>query len=340
MKTKGKIAATLTAALTVVALSACADKKTEDPVILPQPSTSASAEVSPPPTLPDGSAPATQETVEPTFPEGVTAPKGQPETSEGVTNSTVAYTKSEKRAGLEYFYAATNQAVVTKGVYADVQIAKPYLDSTDFHTLHEIAISNDATTSGKRNIVEVGWTVDKLVNNNSDEPHLFVFYWVNGVAQCYNGCGFVQYGGSTARAGMQLTPGSIKKMGIQYFNNNWWISYDNKWVGYYPGTLWSAATPTAQTFTESNSSQLFGEVAANSSTPCTDMGTGYHGFGSSIPVTNKAKVNNTRYVGTTTPVDLFFNSPTNSTYYTIAKNGSERSYTYGGPGAGGNIGSC
>lgn len=340
MKTKGKISAVLSASVLVLALGACNNDKEDSPVVTPAPSVSTTTEVSPPPTFPDGTVPSTEPSSEPTAPDGVEAPKGLPEAVTGSDSPASYNLASNKKAGPYYFYAAGSQGMTTKGVYQDVQIAKPYLNTADYHSLQEIAVSASATTSGKRNIVEIGWTVDRQVNNGSDDPHLFVFHWVDGQPACYNGCGFVQYGGSTARAGMPLPVNTIKKMGIQYFNGNWWTSYDNKWVGYFPGTLWSAATPTAQTFTAGDFLQTFGEIAAGSATPCTDMGTGYQGFSSTIPAANKAKVNNVRVVNGSDAVDLYFNPPTNSTYYTIAKNGSERSYTYGGPGDGAVVGGC
>ena len=56
----------------------------------------------------------------------------------------------------------------------------------DFHSLAELAV----LSSDGQQIVEVGWTVDRGLNGD-DDPHLFVFHWVDGVGTCYNGCGFV-----------------------------------------------------------------------------------------------------------------------------------------------------
>ena len=61
---------------------------------------------------------------------------------------------------------------------------------------------------------------------------------------------------------------SSKQFGIQYFNDAWWIAYDSEWIGYFPGNLWD------DKYTESGLIQWFGEVAASSLKPCTEMGTG------------------------------------------------------------------
>ena len=63
---------------------------------------------------------------------------------------------------------------------------QPYLGVNDYHTLAEISVES----ADLRQIVEVGWTVDRGVNGDS-LPHLFVFHWVNGAPTCYYGCGFV-----------------------------------------------------------------------------------------------------------------------------------------------------
>jgi hypothetical protein len=66
-----------------------------------------------------------------------------------------------------------------------------------------------------------------------------------------------------------------KRFGIQFYNGAWWIAYDSEWIGYFPGELWGGR------YTQSGLIQWFGEVAASTTTPCTDMGTGASAFDSS-----------------------------------------------------------
>jgi hypothetical protein len=240
------------------------------------------------------------------------------------------------------YYNTGLQNVTAGGVYANVYIGKPWLDSIDSHTLAELAVIKKMD-DGSRQIVEVGWNVDRVVNGD-DEPHLFVFSWINGVGQCYNGCGFVNYKGddqaSSVQAGGKLTEGDIKQFGIQYnatseTTGDWWIAYDKKWVGYFPGELWTKASPSVS-FTESTQVQAFGEVAADNDWPCTDMGTAKPGSGgagaayfSSVSLYNSKSTTSLTQV--IQPSGGWFD-----TFYTMNWPGtppSVRSFYYGGGGS-------
>ncbi|WP_239163114.1 neprosin family prolyl endopeptidase [Paractinoplanes rishiriensis] len=180
------------------------------------------------------------------------APPEPPGTAEGTSKVT-------------YLYNVARQEAETDGFYTNVSIAKPYLDKADYHTLAELAVQS---ADGKQ-IVEIGWNVDRLVNGD-DEPHLFVYHWVDRKTSCYNGCGFQQYS-STIKPGDRLPSDVIKKFGIQYFKDAWWVAYDSEWIGYFPEKLWNNQ---GITFNRSGLLQVFGEVAATSDAPCTDMGNG------------------------------------------------------------------
>jgi hypothetical protein len=164
---------------------------------------------------------------------------------------------------VKYHYATAYQYVETDGTYANLVIGRPTLAKEDYHTLAEIAVQS----ADGQQIVEVGWTVDRGVNEGSEDPHLFVYHWVNGKETCYNACGFVQYS-KTVTPGYVLPQGASKQFGIQYANGAWWIAYDSEWVGYFPDKLWFG------NFTRSGLVQWFGEVASSNSQPCTAMGTG------------------------------------------------------------------
>jgi hypothetical protein len=165
-------------------------------------------------------------------------------------------------SSVNYFYSSAYQFAETDGSYANLVISKPQLAQEDYHTLAEIAVQS----ADGRQIVEVGWTVDRAVNGD-DDPHLFVYHWVDRTESCYNGCGFVPYS-RIAWPGMTLPLDVSKRFGIQYYNGAWWIAYDTEWLGYFPVSLWGG------TFTRSGLVQWFGEVAASNIAPCTDMGNG------------------------------------------------------------------
>jgi hypothetical protein len=163
-----------------------------------------------------------------------------------------------------FHYGVGSQAAVTEGAYANFTISKPALATEDYHTLAELSVQRGDGESAQ--IVEVGWNVDRVVNGD-DDPHLFVFHWVDGKPKCYNGCGFVQYS-KNIRPGDTLPQDVTKRFGIQYFDKAWWIAYDSEWVGYFPASQWTVD------FSKSELIQFFGEVASPSATPCSDMGNG------------------------------------------------------------------
>lgn len=325
MKSKGKLTAVFTASLLALSMAACTD---EDKTPKPTPAPSISLKATPPPVLPDGSTAsnATSDKPDELATNGVEAPKGRPEIAIG-KNSTAGFRTISSKVGPYYHYTVGSEAVTADGVFADATIHKPWLNTADYHSLFEVA----AQSSDGNQIVEVGWTVDRVVNGD-DNPRLFVFHWVNGSGTCYNACGFVNYGGSTLRPGMQLPTGTTKKFGIQHFDNKWWISYDNGWVGYYPDSLWTSAS-TPVTFNQVGYTQVFGELAANTDPTCSDMGSGVQG---SVANSTAARISNVRYVNGPSP-DLYIRST--SSLFSVSQI-SKRSFYWGGPGSGNVVGGC
>jgi hypothetical protein len=222
--------------------------------------------------------------------------------------------KAAAENDVNYLYNVGSQTADTAGIYANVTIGKPELDKDDFHTLAELALQS---ADGKQ-IVEVGWTVDRLVNGD-DDPHLFVFHWINGEPTCYN-CGFEQVS-PNVKPGSTLTYGVTKKFGIQYYKDAWWIAYDTEWVGYFPEKTWN---DQGVKFNRSGFVQVFGEVAAAGPKPCTDMGNGTEPKNETA-----ARVSSVSYIEGPS-VDMFIRS-TNDLYDVSKISG--RSFRYGGPGA-------
>jgi hypothetical protein len=205
------------------------------------------------------------------------APKGlspedaiEPETTGAVPPAPPGMnTKSAAAADkVFYHYNVGAQDAVTQGIYANLTINKPALAKEDYHTLAELAVVQTSADKISQ-AVEVGWTVDRAVNKDED-PHLFVFSWVNSKPRCYNGCGFVQYS-KTIRPGDTLPLDTTKRFGIEFHDAAWWIAYDTEWVGYFPAKEWTVD------FSTTTSVKVYGEVASLSETPCTDMGNGQLG---------------------------------------------------------------
>jgi hypothetical protein len=214
-------------------------------------------------------------------------------------------------AQVNYLYAVGQQAAATDGVGALFTVAKPKVAEEDWHSLAEAAVQS----ADGQQVVEVGWTVDRSTFGD-EETHLFVYHWVDGIPTCY-GCDFVQYS-KTVQPGAILAEGGYKQFGIQHFNGAWWIAYDSEWIGSFPDKLWDGR------FVRSGMIQVFGEVAASGTKPCTQMGNG------STPETSAAaRIGSVTYVnGPTVALKV---TATTDVYATSQL--SDRTFRYGGPGA-------
>jgi hypothetical protein len=226
---------------------------------------------------------------------------------------------------LDYFYDDALQNYATDLAQGSFFIAAPEVESSDFHSLGELAVES---TDGKQ-IVEVGWTVDKAVNHGDSNPHLFVFHWVNGQKPCddsYNGCGFVP-ASKSVRAGMELTSGTKTTFGVKYYEGNWWVSALGEWFGYFPGSLWKDPP-----FTKIGLVQWFGEVAASSKKPTTQMGDGICGT-----KPESAYIQDMALTNPSTGKLVLASASTietNPDFYAIGKTTfTGHSFNYGGPGA-------
>jgi hypothetical protein len=160
------------------------------------------------------------------------------------------------------------------GAQANLTVHRPTLAPNDAHTLAEIAVSS----ADHRQIAEVGWTVDRLVNGDAD-VHLFVYYWVNAEPTCYNSCGFVVDPAAAYRPGDRLpvsdTPQKFAIVHRSAPSAGWWVMAMGAWIGHFPDTLWSKA---GVSYTEAGLVQWFGEVnTSDPDGPCSDMGNGLPG---------------------------------------------------------------
>lgn len=170
--------------------------------------------------------------------------------------------------GACYYYGSAAFTRIADGGGMTTAIQRPqYIDTGGAgHSLNEISIQAGANNS---DIVELGWLVSSDQYGDSD-PHIFVFHWIGGVPQCYDGCNWQQYS-STYHPGQNIGPlvGREVYNGYVLYEGNWWAWFDNQWLGYFPGSEWNGK------FTKSALIQWFGEVSSlNGIPPKTDMGTG------------------------------------------------------------------
>ncbi|HEX4223348.1 MAG TPA: neprosin family prolyl endopeptidase [Pseudonocardiaceae bacterium] len=168
-----------------------------------------------------------------------------------------------------YNYVAGREWINGTGASVLMTQEDPEIDLADpgngAHSLQELAVE----TADKKQIIEIGWTVDDGLNGDT-EPHLFIFHWIDGVATCYNACGFVQTS-PLVTPGMKVTSGLVGQYGIAYRGGNWWLTYDGIGFGYFPGSIWADYHGFGLV-------QAFGEVVTSAgTTSCTDMGNGRFG---------------------------------------------------------------
>ncbi|GAB1640523.1 neprosin family prolyl endopeptidase [Krasilnikovia sp. MM14-A1259] len=305
----GLLAAGLAIATTAaIGVASTMDAGAAEPPAAKPPSPPASGPaLTPPARLPWGAVPQARRGIATTRP--VYAPKGRPPAAAG------AGLRAQSAATDPiYLYGTGSQTVAVQQAYANYTIAKPTVAAADFHSLAELAM----LSADGRQIVEVGWTVDRDVNHGDLNPHLFVYQWKDGQPGCYNGCGFVPYG-TGATAGMTLPVGVSKQFGIVHNAGAWWIAYDANWVGSFPDSLWEGR------FTVTGKVKFFGEVAAATQRPCTQMGNGL-----AADDANAARIGSAAYPDSTEPVKLVVEE-SGGVYSAVAL--SDRTFRYGGPGA-------
>ncbi|WP_067494829.1 neprosin family prolyl endopeptidase [Actinoplanes sp. TFC3] len=250
------------------------------------------------------------------------APKGRTSRTSTVKKSTTTVVPpappnvKAPRNDVFYNYAKGSQTGETDGSWANLGIAKPTVGPGDYHSLAEISVQSGGDNP---NVVEVGWTVDRSVNGD-DDPHLFVFYWKNGIPTCYNACGYRQYS-TTVKPGDTLPADVPKRFGVVHSGNNWWIAYNSEYIGYFPDSLWDGD------YTRANFVQWFGEVASSTTTPCTDMGNGL--LPSSGGATRAGSLAMTN--GPDAKVVLQSDTP-HPAWYDVALV-TDKTFRFGGPGA-------
>lgn len=223
---------------------------------------------------------------------------------------------------VNYYYAGAVDSFHAEGASGNFNQDAPYLAPGDAHTLAELAVE----TGDGRQIVEVGWIVDQA----GAGPDLFVSYWVDGIWKGQNPSDFVHISNTPTPGdpvGVDSNPDETHQYVIRFFQGNWWIRYENTWIGYFPGKLWNNGNQNK--FTQIDVTQWFGEVASLKRFPCSQMGDGILGTqpGSSL-------VNNMYFVvnGTAVNTNAQGIEPTSHYYDVDVMHLRNNSFTYGGPG--------
>lgn len=208
-------------------------------------------------------------------------------------------TRAEASYAGQHWYASSSQAVANRGGRAAFSLFKAYVQSgSDFSLLQTAVIRSNAAHAGTGPVtqtVEAGW-----INypNQVQSPHLFSYFTTNGYGGDGDGiggwnrehAGWVQVDG-LIYPGVAFAPVSADG-GAQYqadigfclFEGNWWLWVLDRWVGYYPGSLFALNVATRDTLAGgSDRINFYGEVFnSGPQMTTTDMGSGQFpegGFG-------------------------------------------------------------
>lgn len=186
-----------------------------------------------------------------------------------------------------HWYGNGAQNVICFGGEGEFSCFDPYTASSEEFSLIQIGLSNSDLPS--RQTVEAGWQEYYEITGDW-VPHLFVYYTTNGHrldadnAGGYNMDvdGWVQYDNvifpGTTFLPYSVLGGEQRKISLKYrlYNGNWWLRCQDRWVGYYPASLFMGNQSVFSTLGDhADRIAFWGEIASRQSTPTsTDMGSG------------------------------------------------------------------
>jgi hypothetical protein len=274
------------------------------------------------------------------------------------------YSPSAAPSAQPHWYANSGQIVRNLGGQGSFSCFNPFVQNAgDFSLLQTAVIKSNVPTPGNPSVpciqtVEVGW-IDYPAQVG--QPHLFTFFNTNGYTQQgdYVGGwnrdvkGWVQYD-STIFPGTPFSPlnqdgGAQYELPIQVqlYNGNWWVFVVDRWIGYYPASLFSNNEADASQTLANGGDQInwYGEIyQTESSLTTTDMGSGEW---PSTGWTHSAYIKNITYLDSNNNFQGYDGSAqtfvSDASRYNIDvhyNSGSNwGSYMWlGGPGAGGQVG--
>ncbi|KAJ3564076.1 hypothetical protein NPX13_g7970 [Xylaria arbuscula] len=261
----------------------------------------------------------------------------------------------------QHWYASSGQSVTNKGGKGTFSLFKAFTsNNADFSLLQTAVIRTNAAHAGTAAVtqtVEAGW-----INypNQVADPHLFSYFTTNGYSQDADNvggwnrdvAGWVQVD-SQLYPGVSFSPLSTDggdqyelEIGYTLDSGNWWLWCLDRFIGYYPASLFSQGVNAADTLADhSDVIDFYGEIYnSQADLTSTDMGSGEFpaaGYGKSAYIHNIVYVNGDGNYADYNGQDQLVVSDT--ARYDIAPSWSSGSswgsYFYlGGPGAGGAIG--
>ncbi|KUJ19689.1 DUF239-domain-containing protein, partial [Mollisia scopiformis] len=272
--------------------------------------------------------------------------------SKGLPELRSSKSKSKRQYSGNHWYSTSDQNVANIGGSAIFSLFKAFVNNNGDFSLLQTAVTKSGTNGGQT--LEAGW-----INypNQVSEPHLFTYYTTDGYSsegddiggwnQDY--AGWVQYD-SEIFPGTVFTPNSVDggdqyEMEIQYllYEGNWWLWVLDRWIGYYPATLFSNNISGVTLATGSDVIFYYGEIyQSEGPLTTTDMGSGEFaetGSGHSAYIHNMVYTDTS---GNSQDYTAGFGDSDSTRYdhqNVVSSGTSWGSYVYlGGPGAGGVVG--
>lgn len=244
-----------------------------------------------------------------------------------------------------YFYVGAKQNLSSApkiGAYAYMNQYAPSLEDASDHSLAEIAVVNNLGNN-KIQSIEVGWIVAPDMFGGDPLPHLFVFTtngtqqqngcWITSPSSLAAGCAWHQSSTKPGHApgdSVNITS-TLQGYGILYTGGNWWINYQNDWIGYIPGSLWGG------TFTSFRTALWYGEVEyiyPDSTQPdrCDQMGSGAFGSRSGSAEIWTMGLWDSQFHTITAAASQFITAPNAYNMGSTTAGRPISQFSYGGPG--------
>lgn len=183
-----------------------------------------------------------------------------------------------------HWYVSSDQTVDNTGGSFVTSMFKAFVNNAGDFSLLQTAVTQDSSKGGQT--LEAGW-----INypNQVSQPHIFTYYTTNGYSSegddiggwNQDVAGWVQvdstYFPGTAFSSISTIGGTQYDMTMQYmlYENNWWLWVIDRWMGYYPASLYSNGITGTSLATGSNVIFFYGEIYnGENALTTTDMGSG------------------------------------------------------------------
>lgn len=158
-------------------------------------------------------------------------------------------------ASVIHEYAHAYSIIDNQGEQAYFNLWQPSVEQANEFSLSQLWVVRPTNAVPARQSVETGWQVFRNLYGDS-RPHLFIYSTTHnydvGYPGGYNlGAGlFVQTDSSVIIGGgftnISATGGDQYSVPLMYYrdqggSHDWWLKYDNTWVGYYPNSWYNSS---------------------------------------------------------------------------------------------------